>query len=286
MSGLPALATAGNRIVRRDTGEAILLRGVNRSGLEYSQTAGTDFLAAAGITEAEVRHITAGWGANIIRLPFNQDWALHIEDYRRALDQVIEWAAALGAYTLLDLQWIDTKVKIAPLPDENSRKLWRILARRYRGNPAVLFDLYNEPHDVSAARWRYAAGLLIEAIRDEHPQALIFVSGLDWGYDLREVPLDTDGVVYSTHPYPWKKLAWSKAFGRLAEDLPVFAAEWGGREDHLLWGDDLAQYFRELGIGWTAWSWADDPHLMLGNEPTAFGELVRRELETPLILPT
>jgi peptidyl-prolyl cis-trans isomerase SurA len=38
---LPALATNGNRIVRRDTGEPVLPRGVNRSGFEYSDDPGT-----------------------------------------------------------------------------------------------------------------------------------------------------------------------------------------------------------------------------------------------------
>lgn len=296
MTALPRLATDGNRIIRRDTGEAVLLRGVNRSGLEYADPAGADFLAGAGITEGEIRHITQDWGASIIRLPFNQDRALNgrgaagPEDYLRALDQVIEWAAAAGAYTLLDLQWINSDVRIAPLPDNGSQRVWRILAQRYRDNPAVLFDLYNEPHDVSAELWRFWACVLLGIVREEHPEAVIFVSGVDWGYDLRDVPINETGVVYSTHVYPWKSLAWRKAFGTLADDLPVFAAEWGGREEHLNWGEALAEYLRERGMGWTAWSWADDPHLVLRNEPTGwnptpFGGLVLRELQTPLLLP-
>src|SRR5512146_3230703 len=111
--GLPALATAGNRIVRSDTGIAVLLRGINRSGLEYTEPAAGGFLAAAEFSQAEVQEMVLSWRANVIRVPFNQDWALNgrnnfsAEDYRAALDQVIDWAAALGAYTILDLQWLD-----------------------------------------------------------------------------------------------------------------------------------------------------------------------------------
>lgn len=299
--GLPRLATDGNRIIRRDSGKPLLLRGVNRSGLEYAEPQGQDFLEAARLSEAEIRHITEDWGANIIRLPFNQGFALNgrraasPDDYLRALDQVVDWAAAAGAYTLLDLQWLSADAnhgrqrngginRVAPLPDSDSQRLWRILARRYQGEPAVLFDLYNEPHHTSADVWRLWAGMLTGIVREEAPQALVFVSGVDWGYDLRGVPLPETGIVYSTHVYPWKRLSWKKAFGWLADDLPVFAAEWGGSESHLDWGGELAGYLRGLGIGWTAWGWTDWPPLVSRAETerwnvTPFGELVRRELQ-------
>jgi hypothetical protein len=165
---LPWLRTSGNRILRIDTSQPVLLRGVNRSGLEYTQPSEAGFLAAAQCTIGEIQAIVTGWGANIIRLPFNQDWALNganghsAEEYLSALDQVISWAAALGAYTILDLQWLDAGTvyghtkdangvteanHVPPTPNPYTIDLWSILARRYRDEPAALFDLLNEPHD-------------------------------------------------------------------------------------------------------------------------------------------
>ncbi|MBL8175311.1 MAG: cellulase family glycosylhydrolase [Bryobacterales bacterium] len=266
---LPALATSGNRIVRRDTGEPVLLRGINRSGFEYA--------CDPGITEDEIGLIVTGWNANIIRLPFNQQRVLQSgEEYLRRIDQVIEWTASRGAYTLLDLQWLSES--IAPLPDAQSPLLWRTLADRYHANPAVLYDLYNEPHDVPVADWNYWATLLTDTIRSVHIDALIFVSGMDWGYDLRGVHVDAPGIVYSTHVYPDKQASWENAFGRAAGERPVFAGEWGGWEKDLAWGQRLARYFHQLEMGWTAWSWVDQPHLQHDGVPTAFGEIVRRQL--------
>jgi hypothetical protein len=274
---------------------------VNRSGLEYC--APPDSLANAGITQAEFATIVTGWGANIIRLPFNQQWALHEPDYITALDWCVEAAANLGAYTLLDLQWLDaTTVRghtadgkpnfVPPLPNLESVELWRQLARRYRDQPAVLYDLFNEPHDplpddslasgrVTMAEWQPWAIRLIEAIRSEHPSALIFVSGVDWAYDLEGFPLpDSSNIVYSTHIYPNKGNDWDRAFGGLAATYPVFAGEWGGEDQDVEWGRRLAGYLETRGIGWTAWSWKDWPQLILPPgeppyEPTAFGALVR-----------
>ena len=95
-NGLPRLTTLDNRIVRADTGATVLLRGLNRSGLEYSEPDEQGFLSAAAISRSEIQVIVKEWGANIIRLPFNQDWVLRgrgswsADAYRSALDQVIQ----------------------------------------------------------------------------------------------------------------------------------------------------------------------------------------------------
>ncbi|MCS7023661.1 MAG: glycoside hydrolase family 5 protein [Bryobacteraceae bacterium] len=290
---LPPLCVQGNHLCAGQ--QPVLLRGVNRSGLEYAEPGEVGFLASAGLTEHEMETICRHWGASIVRLPLNQDWALQgrgafsDEDYLSAVDQVIAWAASFGAYTLLDLQWLSKEQefgkladgspnRIAPLPDENSPRFWRKLALRYRDEPGVLFDLYNEPHDCSREDWRQWAKLLLHTIREVHPQALCFVSGVDWGYDLRGVFLDEPNVVYSTHVYPDKVLPWSRAFGCFASEAPLFAGEWGGTSEHVEWGRRLAAFFRQLRMGWTAWSWSDYPYLMRHGQPTEFGALVQQEL--------
>jgi endoglucanase len=281
---LPPLITSGNRILRSDTNQEVLLRGVNRSGLEYN--------AAAGITEQEIREIVVGWGANTLRLPFNQDWALHSEDYLAIIDQVISWAAQWGAYTILDLQWLDAVTiygeqvdnHVPPAPDENTIVLWNKLATRYRDEPAVLFDLLNEPHDPTTADdWSAWASRLVQEIRDTGAPGLILVGGVDWAFDLRDVYVEGPNIVYSAHIYANRKTGdWPKALSRIA-DVPVFIGEWGGTDDHLAFGRKLAALMRKERLGWTAWSWVDYPQLVQppgapNYLPTAFGQLVKDEL--------
>ncbi|MEO8100356.1 MAG: glycoside hydrolase family 5 protein [Acidobacteriota bacterium] len=312
-SPLVPLAAHGPRILNSQ-GRRVRLRGVNRSGMEYS-VSDEGFAAAAGITENHIAQLVRDWRANVIRLPFNQDWALRghgpfsAEDYLTDLDRVIGWAAQSGAYTLLDLQWLDAEREfgadrqfVAPLPNPETPGLWSMLASRYRDQPAVLFDIFNEPHDrlqddpyplfrpdgslyppahrrVSMTEWQPWAELLIDTIRAEAPEALIFVSGVNWGYALRGFPLDRPNLVYSTHVYPGKGARWFEAFGHLANVVPVFAGEFGGRDADLEWGARLLDYFDELDIGWAAWSISDEPRLMADTGgPTPFGELVRDRL--------
>jgi endoglucanase len=320
-NGLPRLAAMGNQIVMAETGMPVLLRGLNRSGLEYTEPNDEGFAAAAGISAYEIQWMTHQWNANILRIPFNQDWALfgragrEGKRYLADLDQVIHWAALHGAYTLLDLQWLSMdrahghgNMMVPPLPNPQTPHLWRLLARRYRNEPAVLFDLFNEPHDrlpedsyslfradgseyppdhstVSMTEWQPWALLLIDTIRQEHPESLIFVSGTNWAYDLRGFPMERRNLVYSTHVYPGKGSNWDAAFGYLSRFIPVFASEFGGLETDLDWGRRLLSFFDARGMGWTAWSWSDQPRMAREYRPTPFGELVQRRLVSPVESP-
>jgi hypothetical protein len=309
----------------------ILLRGVNRSGLEYSEPSAAGFLAGAQFTEDELREIVGNWRANVVRLPFNQDWCLRgrnghcAEDYLASLDQVISWTAALGAYTILDLQWLDAETiyghtkdenhvqranYVPPTPNADTILLWRILAERYQNEPAVLFDLLNEPHNaleddfspiylvceddeivesyeraVGAEVWARWANRLTTEVRNIRPNGILLVGGVDWAFDLRRIRVNAPNIVYSAHIYSNRKVRdWSKSMGDWKE-VPVFIAEWGGNQEHLKFGHKLASLMRQRGLGWAAWSWVDHPPLVLpprapDYHPTAFGELVRNELRT------
>ena len=327
--GLPGLMTSGKRILRSDTMSPVLLRGVNRSGLEYSGSNVEGFLSAARINQDEIREIVREWRSNVVRIPFNQDWCLKgrgthsAEQYLASLDQVISWAAEMGAYTILDLQWLDSETAygttddlaqgrvanhVPPTPNEKTITLWRTLAARYNNETAVLFDLLNEPHHAldddphplnlvtsdgrvvtsdhslfPANEWVRWATLLTEEIRAIRQDGLLLIGGVDWAFDLSEISIDAPNIVYSAHIYANRKPgAWSKAIGRYRE-APIFVGEWGGTNQELQFGSNLAARLRKLGLGWTAWSWTDFPHLIASPtapefKPTPFGALVRNEL--------
>jgi hypothetical protein len=284
------LTVRDNRIVDAVTGLPVLLRGVNRSGFEYRNDP---------IPEEELDEMVLLWGANVVRLPFNQEWALEDQSYLATLDSVVQGLADRGAYAILDLQWLDNRYArgydnqgrpnyVPALPNLRSIEMWRNISSRYRDRPSVIYDIFNEPHDplpgddpalprrVTAGVWIPWARRLVEAIRHNSPLGLILVPGTNWAYDLSAYPIEgLEGVAYSTHIYPSKGSDWDRAFGDLAGRAPVFAGEWGGTAEDLHWGARLAAYLAGRNIGWTAWSWCDFPHLNHHGACTPFGELVR-----------
>lgn len=276
---LPVLSTERNRIVDED-GNPVILHGVNRSGLEYDNPGGNQ------MSEEEFAYMIEEWKCNIIRIPFNQDWVTNDAGYLMKLDQIVDWITYRDTYVILDLQWQSVAANIPPIPDTAAIDMWAELATRYKDNPGVLYDIHNEAHDTTFPAWKNRATEIIGAIRAVHPQSLILVSGMTWASDLRDWaanPLDYDNIVYSLHIYPWfgGSNAWPARFGNYADKLPIFCGEFGGGDDNLQWGKEYILYLSSLNIGWTAWSWVDDPHLTEQDHltPTNFGEMVKTYLE-------
>src|SRR5438874_9523389 len=157
-----------------------------------------------------------------------------------------------------------------------------MLARQFAADPAVMFDLLNEPHDrladdafplhaadgtlltsprVGAAEWHPWARRLAAAIRPHAPETLLFVSGTNWGRDL--APIDLDNIVYAAHIYPRFAGDW-----RLdGVPGPVVATEIGPLHDLALL-DELFDFLDERELGWAAWSYRDQPALKAGGELT------------------
>jgi len=152
------LYTEGNKIVD-ENGNQVLLHGVNRSGLEYSSGDGN------GMSEDEYEFICSEWKAKIIRLPFNQQWITNDPLYRNLMDRVIQWIKNNSAYVILDLQWESTAVGIPRIPNEAAIDMWRDIAQKYKDDPAILYDIHNETHDISFLEWRNRAIEIIEAIK-------------------------------------------------------------------------------------------------------------------------
>jgi hypothetical protein len=278
---------------------AVLLRGVNRSGLEYSR----------GAIDARELDEIAGWGANFLRVPFNQQWLLDDESYLDELAEVARLGAERGMYVLFDLQWLaygqrrgsnpdGSNIATPPLPDLDTPRAWAKMAARFAGDPAVMFDLLNEPHSrlpddafplhlpdgtplpsgsVGPAEWHPWVHHLAQVIRPLAPETLLFVSGTEWGFQL--APVAVDNLVYAAHvyPHPGKRTRadWERGFGRLSETHPVVVTELGPVED-LAEVVELLEFLDEKRLGWAAWSWSDWPRLVVNAQagdytPTPFG---------------
>jgi hypothetical protein len=119
------------------------------------------------------------------------------------------------------------------MPDDRSVEFWEDVAKAFANHSAVLFDLYNEPHDVTWEIWRnggqviennksapdgkleyHTPGMqkLLEVCRAQGAKNVVVAGGLDWAYDLRGIvegyALDDpkgNGVAYDTHIYSGKK---------------------------------------------------------------------------------
>jgi endoglucanase len=192
--------------------------------------------------------LMAEWGFDFARLPMSYwHWArpdrwLDIDhDVFTDVDEAIEFGRSYGIHVNLNLHRIPgycvNRSDLEPYqlfgtdPDGRGRALdaaadhWRALARRYRGiaNRHLSFDLLNEPPFMDRADlYVQVVRVLVAAIREEDPQRLIVVDGLDLGQT--PIPELVDlGVVQSTRGYLPKAISHYRAQWCPKNELETFA---------------------------------------------------------------
>lgn len=313
----PALTARvdGNRLVNAQ-GETVRMLGVNRSGAEYACIQGTGMFA--GPTGKRAIAAMKSWRINSVRIPLNEDCWLGINGarprysgarYRAAIRAYVGRLREAGLYVILDLHWnAPGKARATgqqPMADlSHAPAFWFSVARAFKADPAVLFDLYNEPHGISWRCWRdgcvlpegwRAAGmqLLVDAIRSAGARQPIILSGLDWGNDLsawlRYRPRDpANQLVAGLHAYNWLSCStagcWNKTVKPLARRVPVIATEFGERTCSTAFVRSLMNWADSAGVSYLGWTWdtfgCDSPALITSwdGEPTAYGEALRAHL--------
>ncbi len=258
------LKVVGNQIQTVE-GQTVWLQGISLCSLEWSAS-GDNILKSVEVATKE-------WKSNVLRQPIRETFWFGRGDYqkdggagyRQLVDDSINLAAANGAYVVLDLHQFRA-------PKEDHVIFWQAIAEKYKNHPAVLFELFNEPHDISWEVWRNGGPVadqkkvaeakkngeplaennekliafrsvgmqkLIDVIRESGANNIVVVGGLDWGYDLSGIlngyALDDkggNGIVYSSHVYPWKS-DWQGKFLDLADKYPLFIGELGGEVERM-----------------------------------------------------
>jgi endoglucanase len=315
-SGGPlAVHVAGNRLVD-SKGHALRLLGVNRSGGEYACVTGIGFFA--GPTDRLAIAAMASWHINVVRVPLNEQCWLGINAthprysgarYRRAVGRYVARLHRAGMYIVLDLHWNAPGRNVAvgqqPMADlDHAPAFWASVARRFKRDPAVIFDLYNEPRDISWTCWRdgcvlpqgwRTAGMqaLLEAVRSTGAYQPVIASGLGSGNDLsqwmRYRPRDpAHQLVAGFHAYGQLGCAtrscWDAQLGAVARSTPVITTELGELDCSHVFTDQFMNWADSRSLSYLGWSWnpsgCKSPALIesWNGTPSAYGRGLRSHL--------
>jgi len=206
-------------------------------------------------------------GFNTVRIPLHwnlfmspdgtiggEGWAL--------LDRVLGWVKEAGLYAIVDLHAApggQTGINhddgpgyplmfYVPRDRDLTVRLWRAIAERYRGNPAILgYDLLNEPiapyHDVATLNPRLEPFYkrITTAIREVDPGRIVFLAAGQWSssFDMFGPPF-ADNLAYTYHSF-WastKRDAIQRHLNFSARyDVPLFLGETGELTDE--WNADF-----------------------------------------------
>jgi endoglucanase len=333
----PQLHVSGNKLVNAG-GTRVVLHGVDRSGTEYMCVQGN------GIFDGPFRKPSVSamrrWDVNAVRVPLNEAcWnaesyvnpAYAGATYRTAIRRYVNLLNANGIVAILDLHWTDgaytgpsagcssaEAVCQKPMPDAaQSIPFWRSVAETFKGNDAVIFDLFNEPYPERATGgsetegwqcWLHGghacvgisyqvAGMqaLVNAVRKTGARNVIMLGGLEYANDLtqwlRYKPADPDhNLAASWHSYNFNacsaRACWISQVAPVIGKVPVIAGEIGENDCADTYISPLMRWLDHQHTSYLAWAWNADfncsagPGLITsyGGHPTGYGIGYRRHL--------
>jgi hypothetical protein len=292
---------SGNKIYNASNNEYIF-KGVSRPSLEWS--------AKGDHLSLEDYKLMKSWGFNLVRLPLNQKyWLDDTEEYRARLAKNIHWIESLDMDVLLDLHWSDRGDSARDaaqqrMADDNSLTFWTEVATAYKNDGRVLFELYNEPHDISWNTWQYGGSSgdgfetvgmqdLYDAVRSAGAENLVIINGLDWAFDLSQVDtyaIQGYNIVYGTHIYdqPGKRTLadWERSLEKVMKKYPVIVSEFGNFDCDTSFYKSILSYAKTHRLAWVGWAWYPGgcgfPALISNwsGESNALGEELKKMLGT------
>jgi endoglucanase len=333
----PQLHVSGNKLLNA-AGQQVILRGVDRSGTEYACVQGN------GIFDGEVDQAAVSamksWGVNAVRVPLNEAcW--NAESYVTAADAGTNYINAIKSYVsllnsnglvaILDLHWTDgaytgpsagcssaQAVCQKPMPDAaQAIPFWSSVATTFKGNDAVIFDLFNEPYasradnNNSAEGWQCwatgspctgisypVAGMqqMINAVRGAGANNVLMLGGEEYSNDLtgwlQNEPTDPDhNLVASWHSYNFNTCSsqscWTSQVAPVIAQVPVVAGEIGENDCAGTYINPLTTWLDSQNTSYLAWAWNADFNCSSGpglvtdyvpGDPTAFGAAYKAHL--------
>jgi len=329
-STAPQLQVSGNKLVNA-SGTQVVLWGVNRSGTEYACVQGNGIFDGPS-NQASISAMKS-WGVTAVRVPLNEAcW--NAESYVTAADAGASYQNAIKAYVsllnnngivaILDLHWTDgvysgtssgcpsaQAICQKPMPDAaQAVPFWTSVATAFKGNNAVIFDLFNEPYPSRADNFNETEGwqcwlnggsscigisytvagmqTLVNAVRGTGASNVIMLGGLEYSNDLTQwlafKPTDPDGnLVASWHSYNFNtcstQACWTSQIAPVIAQVPVITGEMGENNCADTYINPLMTFLDSQHTGYLGWAWNADFNCSQGpglitdyqGDPSPFG---------------
>jgi endoglucanase len=308
----PQLKVQGNHLVdTRGGGQTFVPRGVNWPSFEYACSDGYGYSNAASADkvgpDAAGAALIASWHINTVRIPLNQDCWLgddglprfgKASGYRAAVKRWVSTLHDADLAVVLDLHWSGPAGVISDgqraMPDDRSDDFWTSVARTFKKDRSVIFDVFNEPYsrygdmglvfDLTWDCWRnggcnaprahilqplngntYATiGMqaMVDAIRSTGATQPIVLSGRDFANDvsgwLAHRPADGQ-LIAGWHNYSHQpchiQACWDATVAPVAAQVPVIVGEFGQDTCTSTHNEGFMDWADQRGIGYLIWAW-------------------------------
>ncbi len=261
-----ALHTENGKLIGKK-GENVVLRGYSTHGIAWFG----EYINREAFLSVKKA------GGNVMRAAmYTEAYAGYLEDRETNLalvNSAIEIAKDLDMYIIVDWHILEDGD-----PGEYTDKAMEFfseISRSYPNDPAVIYEICNEPNGVSWEAVCEYADAVIPVIRENSPDALIIVGTPSYSSALNSAikwPLDYPNLMYAYHYYAGQHNDFEALRVAIEKNLPVFVSEWGINEDEngapaLDDGEAFAEYLSENGISNCVWSLCNKDEVFSALKP-------------------
>ena len=250
-------------------GNPIQLRGMSTHGLQW-------YGLGDCITDASLDALANDWEADILRISLYVQEGGYDTDpagFTQMVSTIIDKVTARGMYALVDWHQLTPGDPNANL--SKAKTFFTAIANAHKNKNNILYDICNEPNNVSWSAIRNYANELIPVIRAIDADAPILIGTHGWAsfgvssggsaQDILNNPVNHSNIMYTFHFYAashgtsyLNELSWA------ADRMPVFVTEFGTQEASGDGGNNFtrSQQYIDLmhtkKISWCNWNYSDD----------------------------
>lgn len=264
--------TDGNKIVDKN-GNAVALHGMS---LFWSQWMPQYYNADC------IKWLYEDWNCTVVRAAMAVEGGGYLTNPAAEMTKVktvIEACINLGIYVIVD--WHDHN---AHGHQEQAVNFFKEIATLYGDKPNVIYEIYNEPMQVS---WKNDvkpySETVIKAIREIDPDNLILAGSPTWSQDVdvaAKDPLAFNNIAYSLHFYSasHKQEIRNKAQAALNSGAAIFVSEYGTCESNgsgIIDYQELEKWYNFINtnkLSTCNWSIADKEETSAALKPGASGK--------------
>jgi len=252
-----------------ENGVPIQLRGMSTHGLQWYGWGGC-------ITEESLDTLAFGWDADILRISLYVQEGGYESDpsgFTAQVKTIINHVTQRGMYALVD--WHQLSPGDPNYNLEMASNFFADIVETYKDHNNIIYDICNEPSDVSWSQIKTYADELIPLIRDIDSDAVILIGTHGWaslgvsdGRSYRDIvadPVNFDNVMYTFHFYAAShKQEYLNALDSASNVLPIFVTEFGTQEytgdgsNDFVMSQAYIDLMVEKKISWVSWNFSDD----------------------------
>lgn len=213
-----------------------------------------------------VQHVKSDWNANIIRAAMGvEPKNAYLKKPQQAVSYITAVAdAAIDADMYVIIDWHSHNRY-----PEDAKAFFTKMAKRYKGMPNVMYEIYNEPIEDSWEEVKEYAEEIIQSIRAIDKEAIIIVGTPHWDQDVHiaaENPIvGYKNIMYSLHFYAGSHQSKirEQANDALQKGLPLFVSECASMDAtgdgpiNIEEWNRWVSWMKQNDISWIAWSVSD-----------------------------